>query len=225
MHKNAKNAMKFYTTSVFFLCFVFATMAQVNDFQRGFKINPVDSTTQVELKLSFKLSPVKGLTNKDVKYTLNYKSTPELNKKKYTVDMTRKSTLVDKEWDIKQRFSEDRSDLAQFAKDYYLGDLKTRSKTIIIKCRDHEYVDGDKIKIMVNDVIIHPNLTLRGDYYSIDVDLKEGFNTINFIALNEGESSPNTAHLVVLDVDGNLLASNRWLIRTGYKASLVIVRE
>jgi hypothetical protein len=180
---------------------------------------------QVDLKLSFKLSPVKGLTNKNIRYTLNYKSLPESNKKKYTVDMTKKSSLVDKEWKVKQRFSEDSQNLGQFAKDYYLGDLTTTSKTVIIKCRDHEYVDGDRIKLTLNDVVIHPNIRLFGDFYTIDVDLKEGYNTINFIALNEGESSPNTAQLVVLDPNGNTLASNRWLIRTGYKATLVIIKE
>ena len=200
-------------------------MAQVNDSQKGFKIDPVDSTMQVDLKFSFKLSPVKGLTNKNIRYTLSYKSLPESSKKKYTVDMTKKSSLVDKEWTIKQRFSEDRQDLSEFEKDYYLGDLRTTSKTIVIKCRDHEYVDGDRIKLTVNDVVIHPNIRLYRDFYTIDVDLKEGYNTINFTALNEGESSPNTAQLMVLDPDGNTLASNRWLIRTGYKATLVIIKD
>ena len=172
--------MKFFTTSIFFLCCAFVTMAQVNDSQKGFKIDPVDSTMQVDLKLSFKLSPVKGLTNKNIRYTLNYKSLPESNKKKYTVDMTKKSSLVDKEWKVKQRFSEDSQNLGQFAKDYYLGDLTTTSKTVIIKCRDHEYVDGDRIKLTLNDVVIHPNIRLFGDFYTIDVDLKEGYNTINF---------------------------------------------
>ena len=217
--------MKFYIITIFILCFTCVVSAQTTDIQRGFKINPIDSTLQVELNVSFKLSPIKGLTNKNINYTLNYKSFPEFNKKKYSVDMTKKSTLVDKEWVIKQRFNEDRSDLGQFAKDYYLGDLKTRFKTVIIRCRDHEYVDGDRIKLMVNDAVIHPNLTLYGDFYSIDIDLKDGFNTINFIALNEGESSPNTAQVQVLDPDGNILTSNRWLIRTGYKASLVIIKE
>ena len=217
--------MNFFTTSIFLLCFVSVTMAQVNDSQKGFKIDPVDSTMQVDLKISFKLSPVKGLTNKNIRYTLNYKPLPESNKEKHTVDMTKKSSLVDKQWTIKQRFSEDRKDLGEFEKDYYLGDLRTTSKTVVIKCRDHEYVDGDRIKLTVNDVVIHPNIRLYGDFYTIDVDLKEGYNTINFIALNEGESSPNTAQLMVLDPDGNTLASNRWLIRTGYKATLVIIKE
>ena len=74
--------MNFFTTSIFLLCFVSVTMAQVNDSQKGFKIDPVDSTMQVDLKISFKLSPVKGLTNKNIRYTLNYKPLPESNKEK-----------------------------------------------------------------------------------------------------------------------------------------------
>ena len=62
-------------------------------------------------------------------------------------------------------------------------------------------------------------------FYSIDIDLKEGFNTVNFIALNEGESSPNTAQVKVVDETGKVIASNNWLIRTGYKATLIILRE
>jgi len=91
--------------------------------------------------------------------------------------------------------------------------------------RDHEYVDGDRVKLMLNNVVIHPNITLRGDFFVIDIDLQEGFNTINFIALNEGLSSPNTAQLKVFDADGNQIASNKWLITTGYKASLIILKE
>ena len=78
---------------------------------------------------------------------------------------------------------------------------------------------------MVNNAVIHPNLTLRGDFYTIDIDLKEGFNTIEFVALNEGSSRPNTAQLRVYDEHGKLLASNRWLITTGYKASLTVQKQ
>ena len=68
-------------------------------------------------------------------------------------------------------------------------------------------------------------MALKGDFFVIDVDLVEGYNTINFVALNEGTSSPNTAELKIYDKDGNLLASNKWLIRTGFKASLSIYKE
>ena len=78
---------------------------------------------------------------------------------------------------------------------------------------------------MLNNAIVHPNILLSGAFYSIDIDLKEGFNTVNFIALNEGESSPNTAQVKVVDENGKVIASNNWLIRTGYKATLIILKE
>ena len=59
----------------------------------------------------------------------------------------------------------------------------------------------------------------------VDVDLDEGYNNIDFIALNEGESSPNTAQLIVLDEFGNQLSNKKWLISTGYKAKLVVFKR
>lgn len=199
--------------------------AQVNDSQKSLYIKAIDSTARIDNRLPKTLSPIKGLTNKNVKLSLNYKSLTDITKKTSGVDITAKSELEQPSWKIKQKFGEDYKDVSKFANDYYLGDLKTTSKIVIIKCRDHEYVDGDRIKLMLNNVVIHPNITLKGNYFTIDIELKEGFNTINFIALNEGLSSPNTAELKVYDANDNLLASNRWLITTGYKASLIIVKE
>ena len=218
--------MKIIILSTFFiLCTSTTLFAQVNDSQKSIRIKAIDSNTTFNKNISVKLSPIKGLTNKNIRPHLNLKPITAFPKKTSGVDITAKSSLVNKKWEIKQKFSEDRKDVAKFAKDYYLGDIKTTSKTVIIRCRDHEYVDGDRIKLMLNNAVIHPNITLTGQYYSIDIDLKEGFNTIHFVALNEGLSSPNTAQLQVLDADGNVLASSSWLIRTGFKASLIIVKE
>ena len=156
---------------------------------------------------------------------INFTQIRDVFKKKSGVRMVQKSDLVQPTWTITQKFGEDQKDLSKFNKDFNLGSLSTTSKFIIIKCRDHEYVDGDRIKLMLNKVIIHPNIILKGDYFVIDVDLVPGYNSLNFIALNEGASSPNTAQLKVYDEEGSLLASNKWLIRTGYKASLSIYKE
>ena len=78
---------------------------------------------------------------------------------------------------------------------------------------------------MVNKAIIHPNLTLKGEFYTVDVDLKDGINTIEFIALNEGSSRPNTAQIRVFDENGTVLATNKWLITTGFRAVLTVVRN
>ena len=48
--------------------------------------------------------------------------------------------------------------------DMYLGDFKTNAKFVGIVARDHEYIDGDRVKIMVNDQVIEYNLLLSGAY-------------------------------------------------------------
>ena len=112
-----------------------------------------------------------------------------------------------------------------YNKGAYLGDVSTGSTYVNILCRDFEYVDGDRIKLLLNNIVIHSNITLTGSYYTIDIDLIEGYNNIEFVALNEGESSPNTAQLSVFDENGVNLSNNKWLITTGYKARLVVFKK
>ena len=109
--------------------------------------------------------------------------------------------------------------------DAYLGDVKTISKTANIVCRDFEYVDGDRVSIMVNDEIVVQNLTLNYSFRGINLKLKEGFNKIDFIALNQGDSGPNTAELRIYDDNDVLISSNQWNLATGAKATLIIVKQ
>ena len=109
--------------------------------------------------------------------------------------------------------------------DQYLGDFKTTAKFVGIVARDHEYVDGDRIKIYVNGEVAEYNLLLSGSFKGINLDLVEGFNRIEFEALNQGSSGPNTAQVVVTDDKGVVIHNNRWNLSTGSKASLIIVKE
>lgn len=106
-----------------------------------------------------------------------------------------------------------------------LGKLETDSRTIRIICRDHSYVDGDRVKLYVNEVVIRRSITLEAGYYMIDIQLKDGFNRIDIEALNQGSSGPNTAEFKVLDEKGDLLASKEWNILTGYIATLVVIKQ
>ena len=133
--------------------------------------------------------------------------------------------MVDPTWEIKQKFSENQKDVSKYGKDYYLGNIKTKSKYIRIVCRDHEYEDGDRIKLMLNKVVLHPNIVLRNSGYVMDIELDEGLNSIQFYALNEGTSSPNTAELKVYDENGSIIGSGQWLLTTGYKANLMVLRQ
>ena len=101
--------------------------------------------------------------------------------------------------------------------DAYLGDIATVSDAANIVCRDFEYVDGDRVRIMVNDEVVVQNLTLDSSFRGINLKLGEGFNKIDFIALNQGDSGPNTAELRIYDDNKKLISSNQWNLATGAK--------
>ncbi len=113
----------------------------------------------------------------------------------------------------------------QFFPDQYLGDVKSNGKYIGIVCRDHEYVDGDRVKIYVNDRVVEPNILLTGAFKGINADLQPGFNKIEFEALNHGSSAPNTAQVDVYDDTGQLIYSNKWLLSSGSKATLIVTKD
>ncbi|WP_112379732.1 hypothetical protein [Flagellimonas maritima] len=109
--------------------------------------------------------------------------------------------------------------------DQYLGDVKTSAKFVGIVCRDHEYVDGDRVKIYVNGEVVEPNILLSGSFKGINLDLIKGFNRLDFEALNQGSSGPNTAQVVITDDKGQIIHNNRWNLSTGSKASLIVIKE
>lgn len=113
----------------------------------------------------------------------------------------------------------------QFQTDQYLGDFRNNGKFVQIALRDHESPDGDLIRIMLNDKEVVSRVLLQERFKSIAIDLVMGFNKIDFIALNQGASGPNTAEVRVFDDDGKLVGSNRWNLATGVKATYIIVKE
>lgn len=130
-----------------------------------------------------------------------------------------KDVLVSKYWNGSE------VSIKKFKTSLELGKLETSSKSIRIICRDHSYVDGDRVKLYVNEEVIRRSITLKGGYYSVDVNLKEGFNRIDIEALNQGSSGPNTAEFKVLDENGIVIADKEWNILTGYIATLVVMRK
>ncbi|NNK40292.1 MAG: hypothetical protein HKP45_06535 [Winogradskyella sp.] len=48
--------------------------------------------------------------------------------------------------------------------DQFLGEHRTNTKFVNIVCRDHEYPDGDRVRIFLNDEIVHPEILLTGSY-------------------------------------------------------------
>jgi len=137
------------------------------------------------------------------------------------------SKVNDKEADVlvkRSFYGQDVSNV-KLTSDYNLGTLQSKSKSVRIEVRDHSLVDGDRIKVYVNEQLINSNIMLNGLYYVIPVDLRKGYNRIDIEALNEGYSGPNTAQLNVYDEKGALLSSQEWNILTGQRATLGVVRN
>lgn len=122
-------------------------------------------------------------------------------------------------------FTKDKEAKAEYGKDQYLGDIKTKAKKATIMYRDHQYVDGDMIRVWVNGEIEISRVRLEGSFKGFDLELQDGFNKIDFEALNQGASGPNTAQVNIYDEIGNLLASYEWNLLTGNKATTIIVKQ
>lgn len=109
--------------------------------------------------------------------------------------------------------------------DQFFGDFKSQAKFVNVVYRDHGYTDGDLIQVRVNSDVIQARVFLTGSYSGFKLDLKPGLNKIDFVALNQGESGPNTAEFKVVDDDGVLVSHNQWNLATGVKATIIIVKE
>lgn len=188
----------------------------------GFPINAVESKTTNN---SLILGENKGLSN--TKSYLN--STPQTEtvekKEENKWDMTTDHGLLTKKFEYKPSWlTKDTEILEAYRKDQNLGEFSTESKTVEILCRDNQYVDGDKVRIMVNDKVIVHTIHLREDFQVFEIDLEPGNNLIQFQALNQGSSGPNTAHFKVYDKNG-LVTESEWNLLTGAKGNLVILQE
>lgn len=106
--------------------------------------------------------------------------------------------------------------------DLSLGTLTSKTEMVKIECRDFSYVDGDRIQIYLNDKVVSKNIGLKGNYYVLYINLKKGYNKIDFEALNQGSSGPNTAELKVYDANGLLLTSKGWGLTTRQIATIGI---
>ncbi len=133
--------------------------------------------------------------------------------------------LLNDKGDAPKAFVKDKEPLPEYGRDQYLGEVKTGSNFVSIKYRDHEYVDGDMIRIYVNKDIVQSSVFLGGSFSGFTLTLEEGVNEIVFEALNQGSSGPNTAELHVYDDNGTIISANEWNLLTGNIATIKVIKE
>jgi hypothetical protein len=188
-----------------------------------FKLN-WDVPTKSESKSNTITLPFKSILDKDDSYLKRY----SILKK----DKGQESVLVEKNKfknpgeDLKNKLNnQDKAIQPEYRSNQFLGEFKTKAKYVKIICRDHEYPDGDRVKLMLNDRTIIHEILLEATVKEYYIDITNGFNKLDFEALNQGTSGPNTAAFSVYDDSGNLITSNEWNLTTGIKATIVVVKE
>jgi len=147
------------------------------------------------------------------------------------VDFTAKSKYTDpgQAWDSKFNFDAGNEgnnfDAEKYANDMDFGIINSNAEKMTFMFRDHMAFDGDRVDILLNGKVIAENVLLRPGFTSIDIPMEVGFNKIEFVALNQGQSGPNTAQLRITDDKGYLHSNNVWNLLTGVKASVIIVKQ
>lgn len=127
---------------------------------------------------------------------------------------------------MNKKFAKENNGLRpEFYKDQYLGDFRSGSKFVRFLYRDHEFVDGDRVSVSINDVVVHPNIYLQGEFQGFYMDLEKGFNKIDITALNQGTSGPNTAQFIMYGDQKEVISSNIWNLATGVTATIIIVKD
>ena len=112
-----------------------------------------------------------------------------------------------------------------YRKNQNLGNFSTGSVTAKVMYRDAAYVDGDQIRVYLNDKVIQYQVNLDSNFKGFEIVLEKGFNKIDFEALNQGSSGPNTAEFKVYDDKGSLISASQWNLGTGFKATIILVKE
>jgi hypothetical protein len=119
----------------------------------------------------------------------------------------------------------DRQEGIAYRRNQSLGTFKTISVSAKVMYRDAQFVDGDLIRVYLNGNVIVSQVYLESNFKGFEITLEKGFNKIDFEALNQGDSGPNTAQFQVYDDKEKLVSASEWNLGTGFKATIIIVKE
>ena len=222
--------MKIKFSLMVFLFFNLLCYSQFDNGNKALQISPIKNTPISKSKSpSSKFSLISPITPNFKDIPVNKE--PEIIFQKIggskPIDLTMKSDFVNPGAIYQEKLNKnsDGEVTQEFRRNQNLGDFKTKSLFVKILCRDNQFVDGDRVRIYINDLIIQENVLLEGFYQTFEITLKNGFNKIDIEAINQGSSGPNTAEFQVFDDKGASISANQWNLSTGFKATIVIVKE
>ena len=198
-----------------------AVQAQPFEIQK--KDNKVVIPLEKSPELEYKGTPI------NLRVAPKKEENPWMKMPEKSIDFTGKSNLVQRKVEFKPNYEvlndHKREDYEAPKGDQFFGDFTNNGDFVNVCCRDFAAIDGDRVSIFVNGVEEVRDIFLVGEFTGFRITLKPGFNSIEFLALNQGESGPNTAEFQVLDDKGKVIERNRWDLATGSKARIVIVKD
>ena len=144
-----------------------------------------------------------------------------------TFSMVPKNEFIRPGAEVEARLNkkEDEPGAMLYRRNQNLGDFKVKAEKARVMYRDAAAVDGDEIRVYLNDKVIQSFVALEGVFKGFEIVLEKGFNKIDFEALNQGTSGPNTAEFRVYDDRGGLISASQWNLGTGFKATILLVKE
>jgi hypothetical protein len=216
--------MKFYPL-IIFICLSLSATAQIDSNSNvvKFDMKDFDAPNDTGLELPAIKKPSLSIPIEERDPNTNMTLGVEEKEK---LDMTKTDGLMENISNkAPKAFTKDKELLAEYAKDQLLGEVTTGANFVNIKYRDHEYVDGDMIRVYVNGDIVQSSVYLGGSFGGFTLRLDEGANKIEFEALNQGSSGPNTAELHVYDENGLIISAKEWNLLTGARATIFVMKE
>ncbi|WP_299228126.1 hypothetical protein [uncultured Psychroserpens sp.] len=223
--------MKLNILVLLFICVTFHAYAQPDSEQKSIKIPAKETKEKDSTPLQFEIKPNQkvGITNTKKNIDgIPVKVLPSLKKPKKEFSMFDDNGLRDPGEIFEKRYNAravEQGYKIESMPDQFLGDVRINGEFANIMCRDHEFPDGDMVRIFVNDEVFIPSLVLASGYKSFNVPLKQGINKIVFLALNQGDSGPNTAEFKVFDDNQMQVSSKRWNLLTGVKATILVIKD
>lgn len=220
--------MKFIIILIFFIQTV--CYSQIDSQNNGLEIPAVPESNQSKTE-DIKKLPLenKGLSNTQKNISgIPLISNINIKTQEEEFSMIDNNHLMDPGQIFEERYKKKAMEqglIPQSMKDQFLGEYRNNGSFVNIICRDHGYFDGDYVQVLVNDQIVIPRLLLTNSYKGFNIELSEGMNKIDFLALNQGESGPNTAELQVFDDNEVLISAKAWNLLTGVKATIMVVKE
>ncbi len=211
--------------TLFIFCSGSSLVAQLENPNNSVKFEVVEDDFETPEGMELPAITLPSITKSKNPLRMNNYSDLGLEKSEL-LDITHEDEYLDLVTDEAPKyFTKDKTISEEFGHDQYLGELKTGSLNVTIMYRDHEYVDGDRVRIFVNGDIVKSSVYLSSGFNGFTFQLQAGFNKVEFQALNQGSSGPNTAELRIFDDAGEVLSTNQWNLTTGRKAMVTIIKE